>query len=153
MMLSFSLTSIVANTCEEIGWRGFALPRLQSRYSALTATLIVGFLWWLWHLPLLLWKDNPMSAEPILPWFIGVIAISFIYTWLYNASRGSLLVVSLFHIARNVAGAALDAVHPRSPYTVVVNCIVAILLIAVYGPKRLAPREESAGGASDPATS
>jgi hypothetical protein len=50
---------------EEVGWRGFALPRLQARYSALTASLIVGVLWALWHLPLLVDSRNVMSQYPL----------------------------------------------------------------------------------------
>jgi uncharacterized protein len=54
--------NFLANTCEEIGWRGFALPHLQKRHNALYATLIVGMLWGLWHLPLI-FLVGPMSLN------------------------------------------------------------------------------------------
>lgn len=76
--------SLFSNPWEEVGWRGFALPRLQKNHNALVATLVVGGLWGLWHLPLFFWVGNPMSNYPFLAWFIGTVAVSFVYTWLYN---------------------------------------------------------------------
>lgn len=55
---------LVAAIPEEVAWRGFALPRLQTRYSALASSIIIGVLWALWHLPLLLIADNVMSTYP-----------------------------------------------------------------------------------------
>lgn len=78
--------NLLANTCEEIGWRGFALPRLQKRHNALLATLIVGTLWGLWHLPLV-FLAGPMSEYPFL-WFISIVAEAFAYTWIYNSTKG-----------------------------------------------------------------
>ncbi|MFN3308610.1 MAG: type II CAAX prenyl endopeptidase Rce1 family protein [Anaerolineales bacterium] len=87
LAISAFMMSLFSNPWEEVGWRGFALPHLQKRYSALVATLIVGILWGLWHLPLFFWKGNPMSEYPFLPWFIGTVAGAFIYTWLYTAPK------------------------------------------------------------------
>jgi uncharacterized protein len=70
--------NFLANTCEEIGWRGFALPHLQKRHNALLATLIVGTLWGLWHLPLVFLVGNPMSEYPFL-WFISILTDAFMY--------------------------------------------------------------------------
>ncbi|TVQ23068.1 MAG: CPBP family intramembrane metalloprotease [Leptolyngbya sp. DLM2.Bin15] len=53
-------------------WRGFALPHLQKRYNALSATLIMGLLWSLWHLPLIFLTGSPMAQSPLL-WFISII--------------------------------------------------------------------------------
>jgi membrane protease YdiL (CAAX protease family) len=80
-----------ANTCEEIGWRGFALPHLQKRYNALISTLIVGTLWALWHLPLLFLVGNPMSEYPFL-WFIIIVTNAFIYRTHLRSFRRSLVV-------------------------------------------------------------
>jgi uncharacterized protein len=94
--------NFLANTCEEIGWRGFALPHLQKRYNALIATLIVGTLWALWHLPLVFLVGNPMSEYPFL-WFIIIVTNASIYTWIYNSTKGSILLVALFHGSLNIA--------------------------------------------------
>ena len=126
--------NFLANTCEEIGWRGFALPRLQKRYSALFATLIVGILWGLWHLPLLFMVGNPMSEYPFF-WFVSIFADAFIYTWLYNSTKGSILIVALFHGSGNIFGAFITGVSPIA--YALVNCVVAIALIAVFGSTNL----------------
>lgn len=133
------VVALVSNPWEEVGWRGFALPRLQQRYSALTASLMVGVLWALWHLPLFLWADNPMSRYPFVPWLIGVLADSVIYTWLFNSTRGSLSAVALFHILTNAYGPIL----PRGTVvsTAIVACFVAAILIGLYGRDHLARGE------------
>ena len=129
--------NFLANTCEEIGWRGFALPRLQKQYSALLATLIVGTLWGLWHLPLVFFVGNPMSKYPFI-WLISIVADAFIYTWLYNSTKGSILLVALFHGAGNIFGAFITGVSPVA--YALVNCVVAIALIAVFGRANLSRR-------------
>ena len=129
--------NFLANTCEEIGWRGFALPRLQKQYSALLATLIVGTLWGLWHLPLVFFVGNPMSKYPFI-WLISIVADAFIYTWLYNSTKGSILLVALFHGAGNIFGAFITGVSPVA--YALVSCVVAISLITVFGRANLSRR-------------
>ena len=87
---------------EELGWRGFALPRMQARNSALKASLIIGVLWGSWHLPLWLLgrESNPISL--FAPFVVAVIATSVICTWLYNNTGGSLLIIVLYHAAINL---------------------------------------------------
>ncbi|MFP5272385.1 CPBP family intramembrane glutamic endopeptidase [Coleofasciculus sp.] len=132
-----------ANTCEEIGWRGFALPRLQKRHNALTATLIVGILWGFWHLPLVFLVGNPMSEFPFL-WFIIIVTNAFIYTWIYNSTKGSILLVALFHGSLNIFGAFIPGVSAIS--YVLLNCVVAIILIAVFGRTNLSRRKRVCAG-------
>jgi membrane protease YdiL (CAAX protease family) len=87
---------------EELGWRGFALPRVQARHSALKASLIIGILWGFWHLPLWLIgrESNPISLY--IPFVLAVIATSVICTWLYNNTGGSLFIIVLYHAAINL---------------------------------------------------
>jgi membrane protease YdiL (CAAX protease family) len=86
-MLAFSLVPGSA-LGEEIGWRGYALPRLQSRMSALGASLIIGPIWALWHLPL--WLTGTPGRTPTLyaAFVISTIALSVILTWVYNSTGG-----------------------------------------------------------------
>jgi uncharacterized protein len=137
VIFSFAV-SFLANTCEEIGWRGFALPHLQKRYNALLATLIVGTLWGLWHLPLVFLVGNSMSEFPFV-WFISIVADAFIYTWIYNSTKGSILLVALFHGSLNIFGAFIPGVSPVA--YALLNCVVAIALIAVLGKVNLSRRE------------
>jgi len=89
---------------EEPGWRGFALPRLQKKHSALTASLILAPLWAIWHLPLM-GHEFPL---PILPAFlVSLLGGTLVQTWLFNRTRGSLFVQMLFHATVNTIGAGL----------------------------------------------
>jgi membrane protease YdiL (CAAX protease family) len=144
LAISAFMMSLFSNPWEEVGWRGFALPHLQKRYTALLATLIVGILWGLWHLPLFFWAANPMSEYPFLPWFIGTVAGAFIYTWLYNSTKGSILLVALFHVALNTFGVVITGVS-----TVVLSilyCLVALVLIAAFGSTNLSRQERACAG-------
>ena len=88
---------------EEVGWRGFALPRLQTRYSPLVASIIIGFFWALWHLP---WWRAELGSFTSKYWlFVSGItfACSFILTWLYNRTGGSILAVGLMHVSSNLS--------------------------------------------------
>ena len=134
-LLPLFLTNLLANVSEEVGWRGFVLPKLQTRYGALIASLIIGVLWMLWHLPLLLIKGSIMSTYPLIPYLIDTIALSVLYTWIYNSTRGSLLIVTLLHAAGNTVGAW---VAPRAVITV----LLAVIVVLVYGPARLSRTSE-----------
>ncbi|MBC7266731.1 MAG: CPBP family intramembrane metalloprotease [Anaerosomatales bacterium] len=123
------VTSLLSNPWEEVGWRGFALPRLQERHGALVATLVVGVMLGLWHLPLFFWVGNPMSERPFLPWFVGTVAVSFVYTWLYNGAKRSLLPVTIFHVVGNTLGVAITGVSVTA--MAVVHAAVATALIAI----------------------
>jgi uncharacterized protein len=87
---------------EELGWRGFVLPRMQARHSALKASLLIGILWGPWHLPLWLTGSEGHPISLYFPFVVAVVASSVFYTWLYNNTGGSLLIVVLYHAASNL---------------------------------------------------
>src|SRR5215212_6754423 len=87
---------------EEIGWRGYALPRLQARRSALSASLILGVIWGFYHLPLYFTAQAFRPPSLFVPFLIGIIALSVIITWLYNNTGGSLLLVVVLHATFNL---------------------------------------------------
>jgi uncharacterized protein len=126
---------------EELGWRGFALPRMQVRRSALVSSLIIGVLWALWHLPLWLTGDPVRTPGLYLAFVASVLALSVILTWVYNSTR-SLLVVVLLHATANlpvsltIDALGADAVLPVLLYfgLIVVSAIVVVL---VTGPENL----------------
>ena len=89
---------------EEPGWRGFALPQLQTRHSPLIATLILAPVWALWHLPLV-GNEFPW---PIVPAFLlSLFGATFMLTWLFNHTNGSVFLPMLFHATVNTIGAGL----------------------------------------------
>jgi membrane protease YdiL (CAAX protease family) len=89
---------------EEVGWRGFALPRLLARTGPWTASAAVGLLWACWHLPLFLMPGMPQFGTPFLSYVPYLIALSAILTILSLATEGSVLVATLFHGAVNTFG-------------------------------------------------
>jgi len=87
---------------EEIGWRGYALPRLQTGRSALSASLLLGVIWGFYHLPLYFTGQafRPLSLFPLF--MVSTTALSVIITWMYNNTGGSLLLVVLLHATFNL---------------------------------------------------
>ena len=128
---------------EEIGWRGYALPRLQSRRTALTASLLVGSLHGLWHLPLWLRGDADHRLSVYPAFLIQALALAVIYTWLYNSSKGSLLLVILFHTATNapltLVLLPLGIENWVLPFWLMAGftVVAALVVVAVFGPSRL----------------
>ncbi len=88
---------------EETAWRGFALPRLQAKFNALTASLILGVLWGLWHIPLIFIPGSFQSTVPFIGFILSAIATSIMITWVFNNTRGSVLLAGLFHASTDVA--------------------------------------------------
>lgn len=82
---------------EELGLRGFVLPRLQARTTPVRASLVIGGLWGLWHLPVLLGRD----VGAILIYLVFVYAVTMLFTWLFNRTSGSLIPVLLLHATIN----------------------------------------------------
>lgn len=82
---------------EEFGLRGFALPRLQRHMSPFRASLIIGALWGAWHLPVLIGRD----IVSIIVFVVLSFGLSFLFTWMFNGSGGSLIPVLLFHATQN----------------------------------------------------
>jgi membrane protease YdiL (CAAX protease family) len=99
----FVLILLLIGLGEEPAWRGFALPRLMAGRSALAASVLLGFLHIVWHLPLLGVEYDLGNA---FPWMIGVIAFAILVTWVYLHTAGSLLLPMLFHSSVNVSAIA-----------------------------------------------
>ncbi len=90
---------------EEVGWRGFALPRLQSQLSPLVSGLTLTLFWALWHWPLFLYRPGytAMDMAGITGWLMSLLTGSILLTWLFNSSRGSILICAVFHATIDVA--------------------------------------------------
>lgn len=89
---------------EEPGWRGFALAHLQRKYSPLIASLVLAPIWALWHLPLV---GNEFPGPIVAPFVLSVFGGTFMLTWLFNGTKGSVLLPMLFHATINTVGAGL----------------------------------------------
>jgi uncharacterized protein len=99
---------------EEIGWRGYALPKLLQSHSAVVASLILGVLWGGWHLPTFFIPGAPQAGIPFIAFLLFTTGASVLFTWLYLHTRGSLLIATLFHGAINSFGFVNTALDPTS---------------------------------------
>ncbi|BCZ44708.1 CAAX amino protease [Clostridium gelidum] len=80
---------------EELGWRGFVLPKLQKKYTPLLSGIIAGVIWTCWHIPMFLFHIQ--GYDNFIVYLLQTISLSIIYTWLYNHVKGSLLIPILYH--------------------------------------------------------
>jgi membrane protease YdiL (CAAX protease family) len=87
---------------EELGWRGFALPRLLVRDNAMAASLILGTLWAVWHLPLIWTVGAPLYLQPVWLLLLDTTAKSVIFTWVFLHTRGSVFLAVLLHASTNL---------------------------------------------------
>jgi membrane protease YdiL (CAAX protease family) len=121
---------------EEIGWRGFALPRLQTRFNSLAASLILGVLWAAWHLPnaLIPGLDYYFYAFPAF--LVWVVSMTVLFTWLANRTRGSVLIAWIFHASINTTLAIIftgDTVR-QWWLSAAVYAVAALIIVIVNGP-------------------
>ena len=123
-----------------LSWRGFALPRLQARRSALAATLILGVLWALWHLPVFwfhpgLGQIMAVGIVAAVFWVLGLFSQAILYTWLYNSSRRSILMVALLH--GGLTTFSLGGGEDVAAIMGLTILIAAVVVIVVAGPSNL----------------
>lgn len=145
LIVPWILFEILTNG-EEMGWRGYVLPRLQAKYNALVSSLILGVIWSTWHLPKFLgtgWNTNQSFS-----WFtLFSLSAAVLYTWLYNNSRGSLLLVVLFHATQNTTGMFLPVQFAvpggiAQNMEIVLYVVAAVIVTWVAGPARLSKTAE-----------
>lgn len=127
LILPFFLFDAITNG-EEMGWRGYVLPRLQAKHNALVSSLILGVIWGFWHLPKYL---MPESTGSFGLGMVGILAEAVLYTWLYNNTKGSLLLVAIFHATGNTAGVFLPIANTVSGDNMAALIIATVLEILV----------------------
>ena len=127
--------AVGANVWEEVGWRAFALRRLEELVKPWMASLIVGVSWAGWHLPLFLSNWSGMAQIPLGWWAIRIVGTSVIMTWLYNRTGESIWGVTVFHVGSNV-WAAWTGVWSHRIEAVVVWIVAGVLLLLTRGGLR-----------------
>src|SRR5262249_19862130 len=103
LLPAFAVMFLFVGLGEEPGWRGFLLPTLQARPSALNSALVVGVIWAAGHAP---FYGGEVPWEQVAPFFLNVVAGSVIMTWIFNNARGSVFVAMLMHAVNNTIGGA-----------------------------------------------
>jgi membrane protease YdiL (CAAX protease family) len=118
---------------EEFGWRGYALPVLQERYSWRVASLVLGMAWSAWHLPLFFMANTAQSHIPVGLFMVSTVALSVLFAWLFNHTKGSVLPALVLHTAVNAWAWVIPVmVMPDGsnlrPYGLAVGLLVVIAL-------------------------
>ena len=101
IMLLGIAVSLWAQAGEEVGWRGYALPRLAQYVGLGGASLVIGFAWAAWHLPLFVLPDSGSTGQSFPVYLLHVMAMSVVFAYVYWKTGGSLLLVMLMHAAVN----------------------------------------------------
>ena len=141
-LLPQAIVILLISIGEEFGWRGFLLPRLQTRYSALIASLILALIWGLWHFPGYLIGVGVPLGVPFAVFMLWVIPMTILMTWVYNNTQ-SILAAIIMHSAANVSFAYLFLLPEitgeiGSFYTLIaLSWLAAGIVTFRYGPTRL----------------
>jgi membrane protease YdiL (CAAX protease family) len=124
---------------EEYGWRGFALPRLQKQFGSMGASLVIGFFWASWHLPMFFIPGSPQYTDSFFYSFSRYVCLvtfwSIIMTMLYNRTSGSVLVCMIFHAFLNIA--AFTIRMPREADLMLYLYIPVVFLAMMLLPRPL----------------
>lgn len=125
--------SFLMNIWEEMGWREYALPVLQKKYSALTSSLIIGAFWAAWHWPHFAVKDSIMAVNyHNFLWFTIFMSLySISYTWIYNSTHGSLFTVSLYHASTNAVNITLFVEENISSFVFPFYFLTAVTFVSI----------------------
>lgn len=142
------LIFLIMQFSEELGWRGYALDRLQQRWNAVFSSVMLGSIWAVWHLPMFFISgfgqfDNQL---PYGQFFITIVLISVLITWLQNNTKGSLVPAFIIHAMMNLSGEVLPLVEKNKntqsdsiPW-IITNILLLVIVIAVilfWGYKKL----------------
>ena len=163
LMLGAILFSMWAQAGEEVGWRGYALPRLSARMGLGGASLVLGIIWAVWHLPLFYLTGSGSDGQSFPIYLLHVTALSVAMAWLYWKTGGSLLLVMVMHASvNNTTGIVPTAVPgatdpwslsgaPVAWITVGLAWVVALLLLGKMRGAETAPLQSTTPAAASPA--
>ncbi len=132
VLQAFATTFVIyffLNT-EEFAWRGYALPQLQDRFGITKATFILGIIWGVFHLPLFLMKGGHPAGYPFPLYLLMTLAMTFTFTWVFNNTNGSLLLVHFLHQSLNACAEAIPF-YPRATGSLLAMIIAIVLLSLV----------------------
>jgi len=131
----FFLMLVIGGGQEEFGWRGYAQEPLQKRMGVIPASLLIGLVWGIWHLPLWIMPGDGHSTYPFIAFLLMTVSISVVYAWFYNASKQKLITVIIFHAMSNTAAPLLPFLimkegTPENAYWVYagINLLAAVIV-------------------------
>jgi membrane protease YdiL (CAAX protease family) len=133
------ISAIPGAFMEELGWRGFALPRLQNKNNALIASGILGLIWGIWHIPSMMFFGETNGLNIGLA-VLNTIAPTILFVWLFNNTRGSLLLVTLFHASQQYSNNFLGTIP--SGTADIITWLVAVIVLIITGASHLSKSSE-----------
>ena len=136
------IIAVFAPTIEEFGWRGYALDRLQLRWSALVSSLILGVLWALWHLPIFFIPGTyqyslGVGSFPFWTYMISVVPLTILFTWVFNNTASSTLSAILFHIMIDSTGEIFSITERAYTYFIALMIAASIVIVMKWGAKTM----------------
>lgn len=144
-ILPFAMVTMIYGPLpEELGWRGYALDRLQRKWNALISSLVLGVIWAVWHMPIFFMRGSLLSeVQPL--WLTqfwiamgpGILATAVLMTWIYNNTQRSTIAAILLHFMMNFTLEFLRLPGDLKIYQFVWLTIIAIVVTLVYGPATL----------------
>lgn len=147
--MSFFFTVFTGATGEEPGWRAFATPLLEKHLGALGTSFVLGSIWVLWHLPLWFLEGTPQYGMPFAPFAIACVVETVLFTWIYNNTKGSLAMTSIFHFSTNASTNIIVGflgLVPIKEYfwiQTVLFTVFALLVIIFFGDGKLSRKPVS----------
>jgi uncharacterized protein len=142
LLINLLFTLLFGPVAEETGWRGFALPRLQKKYSALLSSLILGVVWSCWHLPFYFISAGGVGI-PFPIYVVLVTTITIFITWIYNNTKGNLVLCILAHFCFNFNSAFIAGfLGLLPPMVFYISCgaglgLMILIVVLVFGQKNL----------------
>lgn len=138
-MMGFIL--VIGPLPEEVGWRGYLLDRLQTRWTALAASLVIGVVWWSWHLPLFVlpgyFEAFGQRTPTPLDFAYNILPAAVLYTWVYNNTSRSVLAVIVLHFMENFTGELLGISDEARVYRIVLIVLLVVAVVWRWGPATL----------------
>lgn len=146
LFITFIFTISTLVNGEELAWRGFALPGLQAKYNALTSSLILGVIWGLFHLPLFFTLTSSQAGTSFVGFLISTISLTIIFTWMYNHTRGSVLLAYLLHGSANTWTRIFAVDHNTDPWVsgamIGLPLLIAVILVVAFGAENLSRNQK-----------
>lgn len=137
MPVFFQILFIGGALGEEFGWRGYALPKLLKIMSPLRASLIIGVIWSVWHLPLFFMEGTVQSNLPIWQFMIQNTLIAFFYTWIFINTHGNLWLMILLHAVANTSSAVFTYwQNDIGRYIGLLTLLILFAVITIFDKRR-----------------
>lgn len=143
------ITLFLAPFLEELGWRGYALDRLQLRWSALVSSLILGIAWAIWHLPVFFMKGTyqynlGVGSPAFWTYMISIVPMTILFTWIFNNNNRSTLSAILLHVMFNCTAEMFSLTERAYTYFVVLEFVTVIAITMIWGAGTLTRRDSTA---------